>query len=470
MKNVRIGALLGALFLAGCGGISQTSAPPPALTPPPVALPPPVSTVSATLSIPLDELSRLVNDKTPQRFANLQNQKLHCFIGDCLTTLSATRTGPITVSGRNGALVLGVPFAVSASIALPGPLSMLNAGVNTAGQLNASTAIALGSDWSIRPNTGGSVQFQNGRIKLGPLDTDVAQLWNSNAELLSRPLLSQIDAQMAPALAQQKQVAQLWAGVFAPIRLNTKPTTWLLLQPEQIRVGLPNVANNALTMGLGIDVRARLVTSDERPSLTPTVLPPPAPLHGPSNHFAVSVPAVLPYEVAAKLALEALAKNPPRVGSHRLNITALKIMPSGQDVVIEAGFCIAENWDPVDALSGCGSGYLRGVPEFDAQSQTIRITRIHYDVLTQNWMLSAMRGLAGGDLAKAMEQALQFNVGGQIKAMQSQVSAALAKPQGNVVTISGEVQAFGPVTLSWSKDGFVATVSAEGRVHAEVKM
>jgi hypothetical protein len=361
-----------------------------------------------------------------------------------------------------------MPFALSASIALPGPLSVLSAGVNTAGQLNASTAIALGPDWSIRPNTGGSVQFQNGRIKLGPLDSDVAQLWNSNAELLSRPLLSQIDVLMAPALTQQKQVAQLWAGLFAPIKLNTQPTTWLLLQPEHIRVGLPRVVNEAVTMGVGIDVRARLVAADERPSLTPTALPPPAALNGPANHFAVTVPAILPYETAAKLALEALAKNPPRVGSHRLNITALKIIPSGQDVVIEAGFCIVESWDPTDVTSGCGSGYLRGVPQFDAKSQTIRIANVRYDVLTQNWMLSAMRGLAGGDLAKAMEKALQFKVDGQIKAMQAQVSAALAKPQGNGVTISGAVQAFGPVTLSWSKDGFVASFSAEGSVHADV--
>jgi len=45
--------------------------------------------------------------------------------------------------------------------------------------------------------------------------------------------------------------------------------------------------------------------------------PPPAPVNGPSNHFAVSVPVVLPYDQAAKLALEALQKNPPRAGSKR---------------------------------------------------------------------------------------------------------------------------------------------------------
>lgn len=471
MNALRFGVVSAALILAGCGGVSETSAPPPQLTPPPVAPPPPVSSVSATLSVPLADLQRLINERAPTRFAEVKDQKLRCLIGDCLTTLSAARNGPIMLSGKNGGLALSVPFSASASFALPGVLSMMRAGVNTQGTLNASTAMALGPDWSIKPNTAGSVTFQNGRLKLGALDTDFASLWNANAELLSRPLLGQIDAQMAPALAQQKTVAQLWAGVFTPIKLGTTPTTWLVLQPERIRVGLPVVQGNMVTMGLGIDVRARLAVSDERPNLKPTTLPPPAALAGPANRFVVNVPAVLPYDAAAKMALAALQKNPPRVGSHLLQITALKIMPSGQDVVIQAGFCIAEKWDPTDAFSGCGSGYLRGMPRFDAKSQTVRIENVRYDVLTQNWMLSVMRGLAGGDLAKAMEQALQFNVAGQIKGAQDSVRASLSKPMGGEgVFLTGSVQSFGPVTLSWSRDGFIATMSAEGSVKAGVKM
>jgi hypothetical protein len=470
MKGVRVAVCGLGLLLAGCGGVTQTSAPPPALTPPPVSPPPPLSTISATLNVPLADLQRVVNEKAPQHFADVKGQKLKCLIGDCMTSISASRTGPIAISGKNGALSLSVPFQASASFALPGLLSALSAGVNTAGTLNATTGLALTPDWTIKPNTSGSVNFQNGRLKLGSVDTDFATLWNSNAELLSRPLLRQIDGQMAPALAQQKQVAQLWAGVFTPIKLAAKPASWLVLQPERIRVGLPAVNGNTLTMGLGVDVRARLVMGEDRPNVTPTMLPPPAPVSGPANHFAVAVPAVLPYGEAADMALQALKKNPPRVGTHALAINALKIMPSGQDVVIEAGFCITEKWDPADSFAGCGSGYLRGVPEFDAKTQTIKITHVRYDVLTQNWMLSVMRGLAGGDLAKAMEQALQFKVESQIKDVQHQVSAALSKPQGSVVTISGAVQNFGPVTLSWTRDGFVATMSAEGSVHADVHM
>jgi hypothetical protein len=135
--------------------------------------------------------------------------------------------------------------------------------------------------------------------------------------------------------------------------------------------------------------------------------------------------------------LAALQKNPPRAGSHFINITKLEIHPSGQDVVIAASFCIAEKWDPTEALSGCGSGYLRGVPQYDPKSQTIRIVNVHYDVLTENWMLSVMRGLAGDDLGKGLEKALQFKVGDQIGKVRHQVSAALAHPQGSVVTVSG---------------------------------
>jgi hypothetical protein len=121
-------------------------------------------------------------------------------------------------------------------------------------------------------------------------------------------------------------------------------------------------------------------------------------------------------------------------------------------------------------MGGCGSGYLRGVPQYDAQSRTIRIADVHYDVLTQNWMLSVMRGLAGGDLGKQMERALQFKVGDQIDKVEAQVSAALARPQGDVVSITGTVQSYGPVSLTWTKDGFLASFSAQGGVHADVRL
>lgn len=470
MKWTKLSALLGGLFLAGCGTVSETGAPAPALTPPPPAAPPPVSSVAASLSIPLADLMRLINRATPEHFADIRNQPLHCGLGDCLTTLSASRTGPIVLSNRGGALAFAMPFALSADLALPAPLSALHAGVRAAGQINAVTALGLGADWQLRPNTTGSVQFSNGRLRLGPLDTDFSTVWNANADLLSRPLLSGLDARIGPAIGLREPVAKLWAGVFAPIKLNTTPTTWLVLQPERIRVGLPAVANETLTMGLGVDVRARLVASDEMPAVTPTVLPPPAPVNGPVNHFSVAVPVVLPYDEAARLALAALARHPPHAGSHTLNIRDLRFIPSGQDVVIYASFCIGEAWDPTEALSGCGSGYLRGVPRYDAGDETIRFTDVHYDVLTQNWMLRMMRVLAGDDLAREMEKALVFKLGDQIRRVQGQVSAALARPQGTVVTVSGQVERYGAVSLTWSRDGFIATMPAQGSIRAELHM
>jgi hypothetical protein len=470
MKWVKLSALLGGLFLAGCGSVSETGAPAPALTPPPPAPPPPVSSVAASLNIPLADLMRLINRATPEHFADLQNQRLHCGIGDCMTTLSAARTGPIMLSNRSGALAFAMPFAISADLALPAPLSALHTGVHAAGQINAVTALGLGPDWQLRPNTTGSVQFSNGRIRLGPLDTDFSTVWNANADLLSRPLLSGLDARIGPAIPLRAPILKLWAGVFAPIRLNTTPTTWLVLQPERIRVGLPAVAHETLSMGLGVDVRARLVASDEMPAVSPTALPPPAPVNGPANHFSVTVPVVLPYEEASRLALAALVRKPPHVGSHTLEIRELRFIPSGQDVVIYASFCIAERWDPTEALSGCGSGYLRGTPRYDTGAETVRIINVRTDVLTQNWMLRMMRVLAGDDLGHEMEKALVFKVGDQIRRVQGQVSAALARSQGSMVSVSGQVERYGAVSLTWNRDGFVATMPAEGSIKAELRM
>jgi hypothetical protein len=179
---------------------------------------------------------------------------------------------------------------------------------------------------------------------------------------------------------------------------------------------------------------------------------------------------LLSYDMAARLALEALKKNPPRVGSHSLRIETLQILPSGQDVVIGVKFCIDQNWDPTDALSGCGTGYLRGTPEYDANARTIRVVNLHYDLQTEDLMLRAMHALAGPELSREMEKGFKYDIGKEIDRMQRDISAAIAKPQGRDVVISGNVQSYGPVTLTWTAEGFLATFSAQGSIHAEVRI
>lgn len=465
---LRSGVVLAGMLLAGCATTQNFEAPVPQMTPPPPAPPPPVSTLSVGLAVPAAEIARLVNDNTTGRVADVHDQPVKCAIGNCKMTLDAQRTGPITVAAQNNVLYIGVPFKANAYFTLPSILSMLKTEAHVGGRADLIASPTLGANWQVDPHVSGKMTLDNSRIHLGPLDTNLAAIWNDNADLLSKPLFRLINQKLADGMHEGPQVAKLWNSAFAPIRVSENPAAWLVLRPEHIRIGTPSTANNALQLALGLDVRAELVASETAPATQGRPLPAPTPLKSGMNRFSVTLPVVLPYDKASQIALDALIKSPLRVGSHSLNVTKLAIMPSGQDVVVKAAFCITHNWDPADALEGCGVGYLRGVPTFDAATNKIRINSLRYDLLTEDFMMRVMHSLAGPALGQELEKGFVFDLSKDVNKVKDQVRTALAKPQGKDVVISGTVDSFGAPSLIWTKDGFVAAMSASGNVRAEM--
>ena len=450
------------LCLCGCG----FKATEPVRTPPPPPPSPPLSTISATLSIPLSDIAGLLNDKTTARIAELHDQPVKCGIGRCRLTLHAVRTGAISATAAGNGVMLNIPFAADAVLALPGIFSFVHAKANAMGQAVATTSASIGREWQIVPRTQGVVELESSHLRIGPVVTNLADIWNANDELLSRPLFKLLDKKIADGLHERPRIEKFWTRAFAPIKVGKKPLAWLVLQPERVRVAQPAVAGDKLVLSFGLDVRAQVVVQDTPPSVQPTKLPAPAALARASSGFQFVVPLLFPFERASRLALDSLAKKPPRIAGAALRFEKLEIIPSGQDVIIAAQFCLDRDWDVFHWFSACGSGYLRGDPVFDATTKTIRVANVHYDVATENLVLSATRFLAGPALGRDLESRLKFNVAKDLDKLEGQITKAIAKPEGRDVSISGTVRSFGPPSLTWTRDGFLAMFSAQGTVQA----
>jgi len=465
MKQRQVQSFLAAcalLCLAGCGFKASE----PVRTPPPPTPAPPLSTIAATLSIPLSDIARLLNDKTTARIAELHDQPVKCGIGRCRLTLHAERTAAISASAARDGVTLNIPFAADAVLALPGLFSFVHAKANASGAAVATATASIGQTWQIVPKTEGVVELESSHLRIGPVVTNLADIWNANDELLSRPLFKLIDKKIAAGLRERARIEAFWTRAFTPIKVGKKPVAWLVLQPERIRVGQPSVVDNKLTLSLGLDVRARVSVQDTPPSVQPTKLPAPAKLAQASNSFQFVVPLLFPFARASRLAMESLARKPPHVAGAAVRFEKLEIIPSGKDVILAAQFCLDRDWDVFHWFSACGSGYLRGNPVFDATTRTIRVANVHYDVATENLVLGAMRLLAGPALGRDLESRLQFNVAKDLAKLEAQIAKAIAKPEGRDVTISGTVRSFGPPSLTWTKDGFLAMFSAKGTVRA----
>ncbi|HEX3756733.1 MAG TPA: DUF4403 family protein [Rhizomicrobium sp.] len=452
-----------ALLVSACSWRAE-----PDRTPAPPAPRPPLSTIAATLIIPENEIATLLDGLTADHIADLRNEPVKCGIGRCRLTLLARRAGPIIVGGSGDRLELRMPFTAHAEIAAPGFLSVLRARSDGTGEATSATELTIGPDWRLRPSTQGTVRLRSGDLHLGPLIFDIADLWNANQGKLSAPLWRAMDRQLAH-VAIKPQIARAWAELFDALPVGKAPPAWLVLRPEQLRVARPAIGTDGVTVSLELDVRGEVVTGNIPPSNPPTPLPRPEHLGAPSDIFAVAVPVLLPYEEAARLAMASLQKKPPHLTGATLIFSDLKILPSGQDVVVAARFCIRPGWVLLSWLSPCGETYLRGTPRFEAASGTIRISDVRFD--TAGGSFAALLQLVGGNrIASLLQNHLVFHEHAQIARLDRQIAQALATPQGNIVQIAADIQSFGAPRFTWTDKGFLALFSAKGRTRTTLRL
>jgi hypothetical protein len=456
-----------ALTLAFAAAACGFEAPPPQRTPPPATPPLPVSEIAATLVVPANAIVDVLNAKTQAQLANIKDEPVDCTIAKCNLDLVATRTGPITGNAGGGRLSLNVPMSATAQLEMKAGFFKTRANSQATGAVHTDTAIVLANDWRVQTDTRGTVDLSQAQLKLGPIKMSFADLWNRNQLHLTGPLFKALDQHVASGIRIKPQAEKLWMKVQEPIRIGKAPSAWLVLEPERVRVSQPATRNNTMVVSMGVEVRAHVVVSDQPPHPGPDrALPSPAPLVAPSDRFAFVVPVLLPYGAAANLAMQHLEKAPLKLHGGRVRFEKLEILPSGEDVVVAARFCVSQSWDPFGWLDSCGEGYLRGVPQFDAHTNTIRIANVHYDIATEGMILSIMRWLAGDELSKTVQQQLVFPVARDIERVDQELRTALARPQGRDVVVTADVQNFGQPSLTWTKDGFLATFPASGTIHA----
>ena len=110
------------------------------------------------------------------------------------------------------------------------------------------------------------------------------------------------------------------------------------------------------------------------------------------------------------------------------------------------------------------------MPAFDPVHQTIRIADLRYDIASADIVLNAIRALAGSALTHRLQSDFVFEESKEIGSLKSQLTTMLAQPQGRDLSISAEIQSFGAQSFIWTREGFLASFTARGNVHASVNL
>ncbi|GAA4470824.1 hypothetical protein GCM10023189_60170 [Nibrella saemangeumensis] len=309
---------------------------------------------------------------------------------------------------------------------------------------------AEGYDWVKKPAT--SVAGFN-----IPLTTLVGRLIDKNLGTITQSL----DQQVRKNIDLRTPVLKVWNTIREPYLVSEKYRTWLMVVPRRILITPFRFEGNQIRSAIGLEGHT-LTTTGTRPDVKPAVtLPDLVVVKQIRDDFQIGILSEATYEEAARIAAEEfVGKNFSfSDGRYTITITDMDMYGQNDNLIIKAG------------LKGSITGdiYLRGKPYYDAQTKTVSLRDLTYDLATQNILQRAANWLLQGTFARMMEKQFTIPVGSQIDEIRTAMQARLRNNQlTKGVILSGNIEEIRPDQVYLTPTALLAVVYAHGRVSVKV--
>jgi hypothetical protein len=330
--------------------------------------------------------------------------------------------------------------------------------------LRFKTKFDLDHDWSVNTQTqaDGYGWVRRPTISIVgvnvPITNFVSRMIDKNLGTITKTL----DQQIRRNVDLRTPVLKVWNTLREPYLLTAQYRTYLQVVPKRILITPLRFEGRLVQATIGIEGYT-LTTTGEKPDVRPAVsLPDLTVVNRVKDDFQIGLLSEVSYPEAAKLAATEFVGKNFKFSNDRYNITITSMDLYGQNdnLIIKAG------------LKGTISGdiYLRGRPYYDAQTQTISLKDITYDLETENLLQRSASWLLQGTFARTLEKQLTIPVGSYLADMQKLLQERLKNNQlVKGVTINGRIDEIRPDQVYLTPTALLAVVNARGRVDVKVE-
>jgi len=437
--------------------------------PPDVGAPAPSAPALSRFSVPLEydvtAVLRQVEQTVPRTFGSIDS--VRSVDGDARKhyAFEATR-GPFTAFATGREMHLRATFAYQArGYFKPRLMPTISAGCGTATDrprlvVELATPLSLTPDWhlvsharlvTIKP---ASTEGRD-RCDAGVLPIDITDRVVGVARSALTAKLSDIDRKVG-TVSLGGHVTQWWAMLNHPIRLTD--SVWLMLNPEQLRMGSVSGEAKVLTVPVTLDARPQIVTG----KLPDTTYGPPPPLAKDTvgEGFRIEMDGLVDYGTATRAVTSALAGRTFERANRKVTV---------QDVAVLAG----SRGRLVLSLSfvGDANGRLRlaGTPQYDARRSEVSVPDLDFDLDTDNKIVSGYAWLRSDDLRATIREKAHVPVQPALQKGRELLTSGLNRKLGDAMTLGADVDSVAVKGLYVTRDGLVVRAEATGRARVSVK-
>ncbi|MDB4877862.1 MAG: hypothetical protein JWM41_4308 [Gemmatimonadetes bacterium] len=471
MSRRRAAALgLVALAIAGCNGErppadtahAADSATAPAAAPVP---PPPVSRFDVPLDYDFTPVMGIVERVVPRTFGSLDSvrtagtdqRKHYAFV--------ATRDS-FTTFAKGAEVHLRTTLSYQARgfyKPLVGPTLSAGCGNETVQPqivLELVTPLTLSPNWHLRSaadleRLAPATDSAKDRCSVSILSYDVTDRVVEAARKALTDHLADIDKKIA-AVDLSARAAGWWKSLNQPIRLTDG--VWLVLHPQQIRLGDVTGDRHTLTVRAGLDAFPAIVTGAEPHPAAPPL--PPLAKATPGSGFRILLEGTVDYITASHALTEALRGKTVTQAGRSVTVQSVLAMPD-----------TAGRLTLAVSFTGDAKGTLRlvGTPKYLRQAGMIVVPDLNYDLKTNNDLINAYAWLRSDALLKLLRERAAVPVAPVLDRGKSLLVNGLNRTIGGVMTLSAKVDSVSVVGLRVTKPGLLVNAGAWGRARVTVR-
>ncbi len=339
--------------------------------------------------------------------------------------------------------------------------------------IKTESKIGLTEDYKINTITSGDFEWGNTKpvLELGPLKIGLARFVEPALRSQMATLSKQLDKELQNHLDLKKYVFEAWQMVQEPVKLDDNMNAWLTVVPKEVRMSPLYAHNGTLNTRLGITSYISVTTDGKPQTQVNKVLPKLIMDSRLADDIQIGLTTTIPYTHASKMLQAQVANQTYKYdgGKSAITINDAAITPSGEQLIMMLDVN-GKTKAGIFTKKIVGKVYLRGTPYYDAQSASIKVRDVDYDLDTKDRLLKTANWMAKNKFKDMIQAQVNFPIQGQLDDAKKMLQSTLDK-QGRVhesLLLRGSIKHITPDNIYLTQEGIKAVVNAKGNLTATV--
>jgi hypothetical protein len=434
---------------------------------------PKLSSISIPVSIPLSTIEDKLNlemQGTLYKDDNLEDDNL---------MVTVLKKGRMTIRADKDKLYFSVPLQVYAKgrwkwePCKSCPSFSKTEATSFDMVVKTESRFGLTEDYQINTITSGNFEWGDTKpyMTLGPLKIGLARFIEPAMKQQMSLIAKQLDKEIQQRLNLRQLVADTWVQMQQPVKLDNELNAWLSMTPQAVRMAPLYAHNGSLHTSLGITSYIQVTTDGKPQAQVNRNLPKLIIDSRMRDDIQIGLTATVPYSHASSLVQQQVANQTYTFddGKSQVTVNDAAITPNGDQLVLMLDVD-GKTKAGLFTKKLVGKVYLRGTPYYDAQTASIKLRDVDYDLETKDMLLNTANWLAKNKFKEMIQAQVNIPVQRQLTDVRNMLQHTLSQ-SGRVheaVLLRGAVNDLEMENIYLTPTGIKALVNARGTLTATI--